>query len=136
MFSFLDVKIIVQDLKGIKSKDQTLSFDGTKLDEAVKLTDEGVQHDDIIDLILPSPSSPPPVAKPKLESFTPNKPKKSSYLPADWKRQQDRYGTVTVTTFKTRYDVEPDESFIDEVSKVTDKFKIERPVLSSKKIDG
>ena len=48
----------------------------------------------------------------------------------------DRFGTMTVRSYKTRYDGEPGESVIDGVVKeVTTKFKIESPTLRSKTIN-
>jgi hypothetical protein len=122
-----DVKDMIKKREGILPKDQILSFDDTKLDDKTKLKDNNVQHDDTIDLTFPPPPPPhsPPKPKLKLVAPVPTKPEKSSYLPWDWKDQQDRYGSMTVTTYKTRYDGEPGETFIDEVIKTTTKFKVD-----------
>ena len=75
-----------------------------------------------------------PKSKSKPKVVAPAKPKKSSYLPADWKEKQDRYGTITVRKFKTRYDGEPGDSVIDgPISTETTTFKIEKPTLKSEK---
>jgi ubiquitin C len=128
-----DVKDMIKKREGILPKDQILSFDDTKLGDKIKLKDNNVQRDDTIDLTFP----PPPPPRPKLKLVAPTEPYKSPYVPTGSRKEQlDRYGTVTVTTYKTRYDGEPGESVIDGVvSKATTKFKIEKPTLKSKTIN-
>ena len=117
----MEVKNMVNKLEGIVPKRQILKFKGDELDSPRPLADFGVQHDDIIDLRLTP-------AMPKLQSPV----IKKDYLKT---LDPDRYGKVTVTTYKTRYDGEPGESFIDGPGKkdVTD-FKFEKPALKSQKV--
>jgi len=106
-----DVKLMVKKREGIMTKKQILKHKGNELDDPTTLEDSGVQHDDVIDMAL----TPPPV---KLKV-----PEKRDLKKA---LKPDRYGNVTVTTFKTRYDGEPGESFIDgEVKKNTTGFKMD-----------
>ena len=112
-----DLKNMLKKLEGLIPTKQIMKHKGKDLDDATCLEDNGVQHDDVIDLRM----APPP---PKLE--VPPK----SYLKKGL--DPDRYGKVTVTTYKTRYDGEPGESFIDGEGKrtVTD-FKFEKALLRS-----
>jgi hypothetical protein len=114
----MDVKNMMNQREGIIPKDQILKFKGNELIDQVTLGDNGIVHDDILDLRMTTP--PPKAASPVI---------KKDYLKA---LDPDRYGKVTVTSYKTRYDGEPGESFIDGEGKreVTD-FKFEKPIRSS-----
>ena len=119
-----DVKNMVSKSEGIPPKKQILKFKGNELDDPFTLADNGIQHDDTLDLRMTPP-------QPKLNSPT---------IKKDYKKQlefnkpldPDRFGRVTVTSYKTRYDGEPGESFIDgEIKREVTDFKFEKPVLKS-----
>ena len=114
-----DVKNMVKKSEGIMPSKQILKHNGNELDDPFSLEDNGVKHDDTIDLRM----TPPPV---KLHS---PEVKKKDYKKA---LDPDRYGKVTVTRYKTRYDGEPGESFIDGPAKkeVTD-FKWNKTIRKS-----
>jgi hypothetical protein len=112
-----DVKNMLKKREGFMPSKQTLKHKGKDLDDPSSLEDNGVQHDDVIDLRL----APPPL---KLEA-SPKRDLKKALDP-------DRYGKVTVTTYKTRYDGEPGESFIDgEIKREVTDFKFEKAILRS-----
>jgi len=114
----MDVKNMVNQSEGIIPTKQILKFKGMELDDPMTLKDNGIQHDDTLDLRLASP--PPKPTTPEV--------KKSYLKPLD----PDRFGRVTVTTYKTRYDGEPGESFIDgEIKRDVTDFKFEKPTLRS-----
>lgn len=117
----MEVKNKVNKLEGIVPKKQILKFKGEELDSPRPLADFGVQHDDTIDLRLTAPM--PKLHSPEI---------KKDYLKT---LDPDRYGRITVTTYKTRYDGEPGESFIDGPGKkdVTD-FKFEKVALKSQEV--
>eukprot|EP00537_Pseudo-nitzschia_pungens_P018141 CAMPEP_0172407936 /NCGR_PEP_ID=MMETSP1061-20121228/75594_1 /TAXON_ID=37318 /ORGANISM="Pseudo-nitzschia pungens, Strain cf. pungens" /LENGTH=1565 /DNA_ID=CAMNT_0013144051 /DNA_START=56 /DNA_END=4755 /DNA_ORIENTATION=- len=109
-----DLKDMVEEREDIAPIDQILSFKGNKLVDVRPLLDYGIRHGDTVDLRLQPP------------------PKKKSYLPDDWKEQQeDRYGNMTVTTFKLNYSGRLNESIIAGVTKDTTDFKVEKPTLRS-----
>jgi len=112
-----DVKNMLKKLEGLMPTKQTLKHKGKELDDPTCLEANGVQHEDVIDLRM----APPP---PKLEASP------KSYLKKAL--DPDRYGKVTITSYKTRYDGEPGESVIDGEGKrtVTD-FKFEKALLKS-----
>ncbi len=115
-----DVKNMMSKREGIPPKKQILKFKGNELEDPMSLADNGIKHDDTIDLRMTPPA-------PKLNANTPE-------IKKDLRKalDPDRYGRVTVTSYKTRYDGEPGESVIDGVisRNVTD-FKFEKPVLKS-----
>eukprot|EP00536_Pseudo-nitzschia_multiseries_P009379 jgi/Psemu1/23053/gm1.23053_g len=109
-----DLKDSVEESEGIAPVDQILSYKGKKILDVKPLLDYGIRHGDTIDLRLQPP------------------PKKKSYLPDDWKQQQqDRYGNVTVTTFKLNYSGSLSDSIVAGITKDTTDFKVEKPVLRS-----
>jgi len=113
-----DLKNIVKKREGIMPSKQILKLGGKELDDPSSLEENGVQHNDVIDLRM----APPPV-----KLTTPE-------IKRDFRKalDPDRYGTVTVTTYKTRYDGEPGESFIDgEIKRTVTDFKFEKPILNS-----
>jgi len=125
-----DIKKMIEDGEKIPAKDQTLkAVDGTPLEDHISLNDAGVKHDDTLDLELPPPKM---VAR---MTVSPSKsPKKKSYINPNWKEEQDRFMQVRVRTYKTRYDGEPEESFIEaKTSDVTTTTKIEKVQSPMKK---
>jgi hypothetical protein len=70
---------------------------------------------------LSSPRQSPkrPAAKLKAQK-SPGK----SYLPVNWKEEQDRFRELTVISYKTQYTVEPGESHITGKNVETTKFKV------------
>jgi len=105
-----DVKNLVQKSEGIMPSKQILKHKGKDLDNPDSLQDNGVQHNDTIDLRM----------KPVIKLEEPPKRDLKKYL------DPDRYGKVTVTTYKTRYDGEPGESVIDgKIKEETTNFKWE-----------
>jgi len=94
------IKKKIENDTGIPKEDQRLAYDDEPLDDNRKtLRDCGVKHKSTLDL------------KP-IRKESPSKPKKKSYLPENWKEEQDRYGQITETTYETVYDVNLDEGFI------------------------
>ena len=128
-----DIKDLIYKQEGIPSSDQTLVFKDESLDNPTKLKDCGVKHGDYIDLQLPPPPPKKMVARTTVVPTSNQEPKrKSSYLPEDWKKERDRFGSVTVTTYRTNYDGDVADSFIAEkTGETTTKFKIEKPKLKS-----
>jgi ubiquitin C len=113
-----DVKNMVKKSEGIMTKKQTLKHNGNELDDPTSLEDNGVQNEDTIDVEVAPPEG-----------------QKAPYKKGDLFKKADkpdRYGKVTVTRYKTRYDGEPVDNFIDGegVSDTTD-FKFEDPLLKS-----
>ena len=92
--------------KKVPINDGKLLFGAIELDNnRATLDDCGIRHNDTLEVVDPPP---------KLKSPKPSKPGKKSYLPENWKQQQeDRYGQVRVREYTTRYSVEGHESFID-----------------------
>merc|ERR1712194_1002058 len=112
-----DVKNMVKKSEGIMTKKLTLKHNGNELNDPTSLEDNGIQNEDTIDVEVAPPDGQKPPYK-KGDLFKKEKP--------------DRYGKVTVTRYKTRYDGEPGENFIDGegVSDTTD-FKFEEPLRKS-----
>jgi Tfp pilus assembly protein PilZ len=124
-----DIKDRVKKQLGIPVDEQRPTFKGEPLLDDTTLDDNGIKHGDIIELELAPPEPKPMVAR---MIVPPKSPKKKSYLPEDWKKEKDRYGTVTVKTYKTDYSGELDEPFlVEKTSDVTTTFKVERPVRRS-----
>jgi len=95
-----DVKHMVKKREGIMTKKQILKHNGNDLDDPTSLEDNGVENEDVIDVTL----APPPV-----ELKAPDVDTKEFKKPA----KPDLWGSVTRTVYKTRYDGEPGENFID-----------------------
>ncbi|KAG7341932.1 ubiquitin [Nitzschia inconspicua] len=128
-----DLKKMVDERENIPPKDQILVFGDKKLEDPETLADNGIKNGDTIDLQLaPAPSIKPMVARMTVSNSPAKSPKKPSYLPENWKKERDRYGTVNVKTYRTDYSGDNDASFlVEKTSDVTTKFKVEKPKRKS-----
>jgi ubiquitin len=101
-----DVKKKVADKAGIPVDEQRLLFEDKELADHPTLSDSNIKHGDTLDLFLLEK------VKPILPGRNvPANPKKS-YLPEKRKEGPDRFGQVTVTTYKTDYAGDNDDSFL------------------------
>lgn len=120
----LDIKKRIEEISKIPAKDQIISFNGRPLGDQSTLDESGVEHGDLVHVKQRAP----PVRKTEASS-----PKKS-YLPADWKKEQDRYGEVITTYYEIDHNVDEDENFIRGTAEEREKFKFEKAKRKSEKM--
>jgi ubiquitin C len=100
-----EIKKMVHDEFDLPPEAQLVLFQGNELADPATLKGSNVKYKDTLNVqmkaMAPKPREPKNQVKPR-----------QSYLPANRKEDPDRYGEVTVTTYKTDYSGENDESFL------------------------
>ena len=122
-----EIKDAIHGEEGIPPAEQVLLFGGNELDNERTLDDCDIKHGSTLDL-APKPE-PKPAAKPKAQE-TPRK----SYLPVDWKKEQDQFGEITVTKYKSDYTVDAGKSHIKGKNVEKTSFKVNHTRKSENRI--